>query len=621
MNSGFLPVSKKDMAERGIKQLDFVFVTGEAYVDHPSFGHAIISRVLESAGYTVGIIAQPDWRIAESFTVLGKPKLGFLVSAGNIDSMVNHYTVAKKVRSTDSYSPGGVAGKRPDRATIVYCNRIRQAYGGIPLIIGGVEASLRRFAHYDYWDNRVRRSILFDARADILLYGMGEHQIVEVADKLRDGVPVKEIHNIDGTAYISNEKPENAFEIPDFESVRDDKKSYALACKFEYEKYMTLTQRHMDKWLVVNKPSTPLTRQELDRVYSLPYMRNYHPMYEKYGGVPAITEVKFSITSSRGCFGSCNFCAIAFHQGRKVTSRSHESILREAKMLTYEPDFKGYINDVGGPTANFRQGPCDKKIPCPNKQCLYPKPCENMQIDHKDYLSLLRKLRSIEGIKKVFIRSGIRYDYLVSDKDDRFFKELCEYHVSGQLKVAPEHISDNVLRLMGKPSKNVYNKFCDKFYRINEKLGKKQFLVPYLMSSHPGSTLNDAIALAEYLRDHHLNPEQVQDFYPTPGTISTCMYYTELDPRTMEKVYVPKSYEEKQMQRALLQYKRPENYRLVEKALKLAGRDDLIGYTEKCLIRPKGDKRNGTDFRRKSSIKKNKGRVSTRSKRNEEKRR
>ena len=621
MNNGFLPVSKKDMEERGIKQLDFVYVIGEAYVDHPSFGHAIISRVLENAGYTVGIIAQPDWKSAESFKALGKPKLGFLVSAGNIDSMVNHYTVAKKVRSTDSYSPGGSAGKRPDRATIVYCNRIREAYGGIPIIIGGVEASLRRFAHYDYWDDRVRRSILFDSRADILLYGMGEHQIVEVADKLRDGIPVKEIRDIDGTAYISNEKPENAFEVPDFEIVRDDKKSYALACRYEYEKHMILAQRHIDKWLVVNKPSASLTRQELDRVYALPYMRNYHPMYEKYGGVPAITEVKFSITSSRGCFGSCNFCAIAFHQGRKVNSRSHESILKEAKMLTYEPDFKGYINDVGGPMANFRQGPCDKKIPCPNKQCLYPKPCENVNIDHKDYLSLLRKLRGIEGIKKVFIRSGIRYDYLVHDKDDRFFKELCEYHVSGQLKVAPEHVSDNVLRLMGKPGKNVYNKFCDKFYRINEKLGKKQFLVPYLMSSHPGSTLNDAIILAEYLRDNHLNPEQVQDFYPTPGTISTCMYYTELDPRTMEKVYVPKSYEEKQMQRALLQYKRPENYKLVEKALKLAGRDDLIGYTEKCLIRPKGDMRNGKDFRRKSSIKKNKGRAGSGSGKNERKRR
>ena len=609
----FLPICKEDLEQLNISQLDFVYVVGDAYVDHPSFGCAIISRVLENAGYTVGIIAQPNWRDTVDFKKLGKPRLAFLVSAGNIDSMVNHYTVAKKIRTDDSYSPGGKAGYRPDRATIVYCNRIREAYGDVPIVIGGVEASLRRFAHYDYWDNKVRRSILFDSRSNLLLYGMGEHQIVEVADKLNSGLKINEITDVLGSAYISKEIPDGATVIPDFETVRENKKEYAVACKMQYEQSTVLVQKHIDKYLVVNMPSPPLTESELDKVYSLPYTRNYHPIYEKDGGIPAISEVKFSITSSRGCFGACNFCAIAFHQGRKVTSRSHKSILREAEMLTYDQDFKGYINDVGGPTANFRNGPCSKETPCTNRQCLYPVPCKNLKIDHSDYLSLMRKLRSISGIKKVFIRSGIRYDYLIHDKNDEFFKELCMHHVSGQLKVAPEHVSDNVLSLMGKPSKDVYNRFVEKYKRINEKLGKKQYIVPYLMSSHPGSTINDAIILAEYLRDNNINPQQVQDFYPTPGTISTCMYYTGINPRTMEKVYVPTDYNEKQMQRALLQYKNPANYNLVYKALVLAGREDLIGYGKKCLIRPKGENRNGKDFRRESSIPKNKERIKGRS--------
>ena len=619
--NNFLPICKEDLEKLNISQLDFVYVVGDAYVDHPSFGCAIISRVLESAGYTVGIIAQPDWRDTVDFKKLGKPRLAFLVSAGNIDSMVNHYTVAKKIRTDDSYSPGGKAGYRPDRATIVYCNRIREAYGDVPIVIGGVEASLRRFAHYDYWDNKVRRSILFDSRSNLLLYGMGEHQIVEVADKLNSGLKINEITDVLGSAYFSNEIPEGATVIPDFESVRENKKEYAVACKMQYEQSTVLVQKHIDKYLVVNMPSPPLTESELDKVYSLPYTRNYHPIYEKDGGIPAIKEVKFSITSSRGCFGACNFCAIAFHQGRKVTSRSHKSILKEAEMLTYDEDFKGYINDVGGPTANFRNGPCNKETPCTNRQCLYPNPCKNLKIDHSDYLSLMRKLRSISGIKKVFIRSGIRYDYLIHDKNDEFFKELCMHHVSGQLKVAPEHVSDNVLSLMGKPSKDVYNRFVDKYKRINEKLGKKQYIVPYLMSSHPGSTINDAIILAEYLRDNNINPQQVQDFYPTPGTISTCMYYTGINPRTMEKVYVPTDYNEKQMQRALLQYKNPANYNLVYKALVLAGREDLIGYGKKCLIRPKGENRNGKDFRRESSIPKNKERIKGRSSKSKGKRR
>ena len=609
MKKTFLPVSKQDMEKLNIKQLDFVYVVGEAYVDHPSFGHAIISRVLEDAGYTVGIIALPDWHTKDDFMKLGKPRLAFLCSAGNMDSMVNRYTVNKKTRSEDSYAPGGKAGMRPDRATVVYCNRIREAYGDVPIVIGGVEASLRRFAHYDYWDNKVRRSILFDSRADVLIYGMGEHQIVEVANALENN---NNITNIEGICYISREKPEDAKEMPSFENVKDDKREYALSCKMQYEFYGKTAQKHGDRWLVVNKPSPPLTTAEMDKVYDLPYMRTYHPMYEKDGGVPAIEEVKFSITSSRGCFGSCNFCAIAFHEGRKISVRSHESIIKEAKLMIKEPDFKGYINDVGGPTANFRHSSCDKKVACPGKKCLYPKPCENLKVDHRDYLKLLRKLRSLDGVKKVFVRSGIRYDYLLYDKNTDFFEELCKHHVSGQLRVAPEHISDNVLQYMGKPGRQVYDRFVDKFYNINKKLGMNQYVVPYLMSSHPGSTLNDAVMLAEYLRDHRLTPEQVQDFYPTPGTISTCMYYTEIDPLTMKPVYVPKTFEEKQMQRALLQFKYPENYRQVEKALITANRQDLIGHSQKCLIKPRGENKNGKNIGRKSSITKNKGRIENR---------
>lgn len=603
-----MPVSKTDMDERGIDSLDFVYVVGDAYVDHPSFGHAIISRVLENAGYTVGIIAQPDWRDTKDFKRLGKPKLGMLVASGNMDSMVCHYTAAKKKRSDDMYSPGGKAGRRPDRATIVYCNRIREAYGDIPVIIGGVEASLRRFAHYDYWDNKVRRSILLDSRADILIYGMGERQIVQIADRLKKGDRVKTITDIDGTAVLLNEKPDECVEVPDFEKVREDKMQYAVACKMQYETVGCIAQRHFDKWVAVNPPSEPLGTNELDKVYSLPYMRTFHPMYQEQGGIPGIEEVKFSLTSSRGCFGACTFCSLNFHQGRIVTSRSHSSILSEANKIIWDKDFKGYIHDVGGPTANFRSGPCGKKTACANKQCLFPEPCKNLRIDHKDYLSLLRKLRSLDKVKKVFVRSGIRYDYLTYDNDTTFFKELVEHHVSGQLKVAPEHISDNVLRRMGKPSKEVYNKFSGKFYEINKRLGKKQFLVPYLMSSHPGSTLSDAIALAEYLRDNRINPEQVQDFYPTPGTIATCMYHTGIDPRTMEKVYVPKTYEEKQMQRALLQYRKPQNYKLVHKALTQAGRFDLIGNSPKCLI---GGNVNGSgkNIRREDGFTKNKGRA------------
>lgn len=608
----FLPVSKQDMEKLNIEQLDFVYVVGEAYVDHPSFGHAIISRVLEDAGYTVGIIALPDWHTKDDFMRLGKPRLAFLCSAGNMDSMVNRYTVNKKTRSTDSYAPGGKAGMRPDRATVVYCNRIREAYGDIPIIIGGVEASLRRFAHYDYWDNKVRRSILFDSRGDILIYGMGEHQIVEVADLLNNGVDVNNITEVNGIAYITKGKPEDAKEIPSFESVKDNKKEYAVSCKIQYEYYGKTAQQHGDRWLIVNKPTEPLTTEEMDKVYGLPYARTYHPMYEKDGGVPAIGEVKFSITSSRGCFGSCNFCALAFHEGRKISARSHESILKEAKLMIKDPEFKGYINDVGGPTANFRQSSCNKKVACPGKKCLYPTPCENMKIDHRDYLKLLRKLRSLDGVKKVFVRSGIRYDYLIYDKNTDFFEELCKHHISGQLRVAPEHISDNVLKYMGKPGRKVYDRFVDKFYNINKKLGMDQYVVPYLMSSHPGSTLNDAVMLAEYLRDHRLSPEQVQDFYPTPGTISTCMYYTEIDPMTMESVYVPKDFNEKQMQRALLQFRYPENYRLVEKALVKANREDLIGYSQKCLIKPRGDNKNGKNIGRQGSFSKNKGRTENR---------
>lgn len=622
LSHGFLPVSKEDMNALHIDELDFVYVIGDAYVDHPSFGPAIISRVLDHAGFSVGIIAQPDWHSCEDIRRLGKPRLGFLVSGGNIDPMVNHYTASKKRRNTDLYSPGGEIGHRPDRATIVYCNRIREAYGkDVPIIIGGIEASLRRFAHYDYWSDKVRRSILIDSGADLLIFGMGERQITEIAELLNSKVPIKKIQHIAGTAYLSSSLPDACVALPDYNSVSCDKKAYADATRLQYREQdsirgKALAQLDRDFYVIQNPPAKPLSTEELDAVYELPYMRSYHPMYEKYGGIPAILEVQFSLTSCRGCFGACNFCTLAFHQGRTVTSRSHESLLKEAELLTKIKGFSGYIHDVGGPTANFRTPSCKGQLlhgVCAEKQCLFPQPCKNLEITHSDYLSLLRKLRKIKGIKRVFVRSGIRYDYLIHDKDDAFLKELCTYHISGQLKVAPEHISDHVLKYMGKPSKEVYQRFSDKYYAINQDLGKKQYLVPYLMSSHPGSRLKDAIALAEYLRDHHLNPEQVQDFYPTPGSISTCMYYTELDPRNMQPVYVPKTYEEKQMQRALLQYKRPENYQLVLRALKLAGRMDLVGNSPKCLINyHKGDKHNGKNFKRETGFRKSERRNETR---------
>ncbi len=583
------------MKKRGWDTLDFLYIVGEAYVDHPSFGHAIISRVLEKNGYRVGIVPLPDWRSTADFKKLGRPRLGVLVSSGNIDSMVNHYTASKKRRSDDAYAPGNKSGQRPDRAVIVYCNRVREAFGDIPLLIGGVEASLRRFAHYDYWDDKIRRSIMLDSRADILMYGMGEKQVVEIANALNAGIPVHEITQIPGTCYLANEPIyNNAVEIPSFEECRDFKEKYAESCRIQYYEQnpyigKTVVQKHGDKYLIQNPPMPPLETKELDAVYSLPYQKNYHPCYEKYGGIEAIKEVKFSLTGSRGCFGGCNFCALAFHQGRIVTARSRQSLVNEAKQMVREPDFKGYIHDVGGPTANFRKPACKKQLKlgaCKNRQCLFPSPCKNMDIDHSEYLELLRELRAIDGVKKVFIRSGIRFDYLINDKNDEFFYELCKHHVSGQLKVAPEHISDNVLKYMGKPSNDVFNRFSDKFYKINEQIGKKQYLVPYLMSSHPGSTLHDAIRLALYLKEHGINPQQVQDFYPTPGTISTCMFHTGLDPFTMKPVYVPKTYKEKAMQRALLQYKNPDNYKLVREALELAGRTDLIGFGAKCLIRP-----------------------------------
>jgi len=593
----FLPVSKKDMEEMGWEKLDFIIVSGDAYVDHPSFGHSVISRVLVDAGFKVGIIPQPDWRDVENFKVLGRPRLGFLISPGNIDPMVNHYSVSKKHRKVDSFSPGGKMDLRPDRATLVYANMIKRAYKKMPIIIGGIENSLRRFAHYDYWSDKVRRSILFDSETDLLIYGMGEKQVVEIANLMNDGMDLKYIRHIAGTCYsVENiEEVYDYIEIPSFEEVEKDKIKYVEAFKVQYDEQdpirgSVLVQKHKDRYIVQNPPVMPLTREELDWVYSLPYQRNYHPMYEKDGGVPAIKEVKHSIISERGCFGGCSFCALTFHQGRIIQSRSHESIIDEAKRIISDKDFKGYINDVGGPTANFRLVACKKQKKlgtCKDKQCLFPEPCKNLIVEHNDYLGVLRKLRNLDGVKKVFIRSGIRYDYVMADKDDAFFKELVEHHVSGQLKVAPEHIDETVLDYMGKPAGRVYDKFKNKFFKINKDIGKEQYLVPYLMSSHPGSTLKSAIKLAEYLRDIKYQPEQVQDFYPTPGTLSTCMYYTGIDPRTMKEVYVPKSREEKAMQRALLQFRRPKNRDIVEKALRIAGREDLIGFDDKCLIRPK----------------------------------
>ena len=594
----FLPISKEDMKKRGWEQVDFTYVIGDAYVDHSSFGPAIISRVLESRGFKVGIIAQPDWKNEESINVFGRPRLGFLVSGGNMDPMVNHYTVSKKRRKTDAYTPGGVIGKRPDHATVVYCNLIKKLYKDSPIIIGGIEASLRRLAHYDYWSDSLKRSILLDSQADIISYGMGEHSIVEIAEALDSGLDVKDVTFIDGTVYKTKEI-ENVYDyemLPSYEDLKADKLNYARSFNIQYMNTDPFTGKRLvepyDKgiYVVQNPAAKPLTQIEMDDVYALPYMNTYHPVYEKDGGVPAISEIKFSITSNRGCFGSCSFCALTFHQGRILQTRSHESIIEEAKAMTEEPDFKGYIHDVGGPTANFRQPACSKQMEhgaCKNKQCLFPEPCKNMKIDHKDYISLLRELRKIPKVKKVFVRSGIRFDYAIADKDHTFIRELCKYHVSGQLRVAPEHVSDNVLKLMGKPGNDVYEKFVKECEHINEELGLKQYLVPYLMSSHPGSTLKDAIKLAEYVRDIGYMPEQVQDFYPTPSTISTCMYYTGVDPRTMQPVYVPKNPHEKAMQRALIQYRDPKNYDLVMEALKKAHRMDLVGFDKHCLIRPR----------------------------------
>ncbi|EJT6153787.1 YgiQ family radical SAM protein [Clostridium perfringens] len=594
----FLPICKDDMIERGWEQCDFVLVTADAYIDHHSFGTAIISRVLENAGYKVGIIAQPDWKSVDDFKKLGRPRLGFLVNGGNMDPMVNHYTVSKKLRKKDLYTPKGEMGKRPDRATIVYCNKIREAYKDVNIVIGGIEASLRRFAHYDYWENKVRKSILVDSGADLLVYGMSEKQIVEVADFLNQGFDGKYIRHIPGTCYIADsldEIYEEHIVLPSFKEVSSDKRTYAECFKIQYDEQdpvrgRTLVQEHNGKYVVINKPEMPLSREELDRVYALPYQKTYHPIYEKDGGIAAIEEVKFSLVSSRGCSGNCSFCAITFHQGRIVTSRSEDSIVEEAEEITKYDDFKGYIHDIGGPTANFRKPACKKQLTlgaCKHKRCMSPGICKNMEVDHREYLHLLRRVRKLPGIKKVFIRSGLRYDYIMADKDDTFFKELVEHHVSGQLKVAPEHVSPNVLKYMGKPAGKTYDEFRRKFFRITERLGKKQFIIPYLMSSHPGCKLEDAIMLAEYLRDINYQPEQVQDFYPTPGTLSTTMFYTGLDPLTMEEVYIPRSKEEKAMQRALLQFKNPKNYNIVYDALVKAGREDLIGNGPKCLIRDK----------------------------------
>lgn len=598
MIKDFLPISRKDMDKRGWEQCDFVYVIGDAYVDHSSFGPAIISRVLEAHGYRVGIIAQPDWKNKESITVLGKPRLGFLVSAGNMDSMVNHYTVNKKRRHTDAYSPGGKMGLRPDYATVVYCNLIKQTYKDSPLIIGGIESSLRRLAHYDYWSDKVKHSILIDSGADLISYGMGEHSIVEIADALDSGIDVSDITFIKGTVYKAKnlESVYDYIMLPDFNTVTSDKIEYAKSFNIQYHNTdpftaKTLVEKYKEKLYVVqNPPAMPLTTMEMDDVYGLPYMRDYHPIYKSQGGIPALSEIKFSITSNRGCFGGCSFCALTFHQGRILQVRSHESIINEAVLMTKDPDFKGYIHDVGGPTANFRRPACDKQLTkgvCTNRQCLYPTPCRNLKVTHDDYIKLLRKLRQIPGVKKVFIRSGIRFDYCMVDKDDTFLRELCEHHISGQLRVAPEHISDNVLKRMGKPENSVYGAFIDRYLKINKKTGKEQFVVPYLMSSHPGSTMKEAIELAEYVRDLGYMPQQVQDFYPTPSTRSTCMYYTGVDPENLEKVYTPVSYHEKAMQRALIQYKNPENYELVKEALIKNGRKDLIGFDKKCLIAPR----------------------------------
>ncbi|HJB86690.1 MAG TPA: YgiQ family radical SAM protein [Candidatus Dorea faecigallinarum] len=603
MKQGFLPLCRQDMIDRGWDRVDFVYVSGDAYVDHPSFGHAIITRHLEAHGYKVGIIAQPDWKDSASVTEYGEPRLGFLVSAGNMDSMVNHYTVSKKRRKTDAYTPGGVMGRRPDHAAVVYSNLIRQTYKDTPVILGGIEASLRRMAHYDYWSDQLKRSILLDSGADLISYGMGERSILEIADALEAGIAVKDLTFIPGTVFKTRSldcvyEPEV---LPDYEELCADRLAYARSFYTQYCNTDPFTGKCLAEpygghlYVVQNPPARPLGQEEMDEIYAYPYEKTYHPSYEKDGGVPAISEVKFSLVSNRGCFGGCNFCALTFHQGRIIQTRSHESLIKEAKEMTKDPQFKGYIHDVGGPTADFRQPSCEKQLEhgvCKNRQCLFPKPCRNLKADHKDYVSLLRKLREIPGIKKVFVRSGIRFDYVMADPDDTFFRELCAFHVSGQLKVAPEHVSDAVLDRMGKPGNQVYQAFEKKYQKINRELGKDQYLVPYLMSSHPGSTLKEAVTLAEYLRDIGHMPEQVQDFYPTPSTISTCMYYTGVDPRDMKPVYVPKNPHEKAMQRALIQYRDPKNYDLVLEALHKTGRMDLVGYDRHCLIRPRKEQGN-----------------------------
>lgn len=598
MNRNFLPVSMDEARERGWDRVDFVYVSGDAYVDHPSFGAAIITRVLEASGYKVGVIAQPDWKDPGSISVFGEPRLGFLVSAGNMDSMVNHYTSSKKPRRSDAYSPGGKAGLRPNHAAAVYGNLIRRAYKKTPIIVGGIEASLRRLAHYDYWSDKLKRSILLDSGADIVSYGMGERSIVEIADALASGLSVEDVTFVDGTVYKTRslEYVYDAVTLPSFERMQADKLAYAESFGVQYRNSDPFTGKRLVEeyphgvYVVQNPPAKPLSRAELDAVYRLPYARTYHPMYEKAGGVPAIAEVKFSLASSRGCFGECSFCALTFHQGRIVQSRSKESLLEEAKTFLDDPDFKGYIHDVGGPTANFRAAACKKQLThgaCAHRSCLFPEPCKKLEVDHSDYLDVLRSLRELPGVKKVFIRSGVRFDYALADPDDSFIRELCEHHVSGQLKVAPEHVSDAVLSVMGKPRNEVYERFRKRYARVNADLGKKQYLVPYLMSSHPGSTLREAVELAEYCRDLGYMPEQVQDFYPTPSTVSTCMYYTGVDPRTMKPVYTPKSAHEKALQRALIQYRDPKNHDLVVEALRKAGRADLIGFGEKCLVRPR----------------------------------
>lgn len=593
-NTQFLPISREDMKKNHISQLDFIIITGDAYIDHPSFGTAIIGRLLESEGFSVGIIAQPSWDSCEDFKKLGEPKYGFLINSGNIDSMVNHYTVAKKKRHDDLYSPGGKGGYRPNRAVIVYSNRAREAYKNTPIIIGGIEASLRRFAHYDYWDDKIRKSIILDSKADLLIYGMGEKPIVEIANLLRYGKPINHITSVRGTSYVSNklDKLKDYILLPSFDEIISDKKAYANSYFLSSREQDSvwgkpLVEPYGDRFVVQNPPQKPLSTKEMDRVYNLPYTRTYHPIYEETGGIPALKEVKFSITSHRGCYGSCSFCALTYHQGRVIQNRSQDSIVSEAKLLTEDKDFKGYIHDIGGPTANFRQRACKKQIEhgvCKDRQCMFPTPCKNLIVDHTEYLSLLKKVRTLPKVKKVFIRSGIRYDYLIYDKNPKFFNELCEHHISGQLKVAPEHISDKVLCEMGKPSKEVYERFITKYHAINKKLGKKQFVVPYLMSSHPGSDLNAAIELGQYIKSMGHMPEQVQDFYPTPGSLSTTIYYTGINPFTNKKVYVTKSQKEKNMQRALLQFGNPENHNLVKSALISCHREDLIGNGKNCLI-------------------------------------